>query len=134
MAIDAFTIRWTGMKLYAFPPFSVIPLVIRKICQDQAQAIIVIPEWTTQYRHPKVFQLLKEAPVKLKASTNVLQLPQIPQAVHSLHCQSKPTGVSLIRERLDQHGLSSATKEILVSSWRSGTRKQYSTYLRRWQR
>ena len=49
-------------------------------------------------------------------------------------CQSKPTGVSLIGERLDQYGLSSATKEILMSSWRSGTRKQYSTYLSRWER
>ena len=49
-------------------------------------------------------------------------------------CQSKPTGESLIRERLDQHGLSSATKEILMSSWRSGTRTLYSTYLSRWER
>ena len=71
------------------------------ICQDQAQGIIVIPEWTTQYWYRKVLQLLKEAPVKLKASTNFLQQPQIPQAVvvHPLH-------VNL----LDQHGLSSATK------------------------
>ena len=66
MAIDAFTIQWTDLKLYAFPPFSVIPLVIHKICQDQAQGIIVIPEWTTQYWYPKVLQPLKEAPVKLK--------------------------------------------------------------------
>ena len=85
MAIDAFTIQWTDLKLYAFPPFSVIPLVIHKICQDQAQGIIVIPEWTTQYWYPKVLQLLKEAPVKLKASTDLLQLPQNPQAVHPLH-------------------------------------------------
>ena len=42
--------------------------------------------------------------------------------------------MSLIGERLDQYGLSSATKEILMSSWRSGTRKQYSTYLSRWER
>ena len=85
MAIDAFTIQWTDLKLYAFPPFSVIPLAIHKICQDQAQGIIVIPEWTTQYWYPKVLQLLKEAPVKLKASPNLLQLPQNPQAVHPLH-------------------------------------------------
>ena len=49
MAMDAFTIQWTDVELYAFPPFSVIPLVIHKICQDQAQEIMVIPEWTTQY-------------------------------------------------------------------------------------
>ena len=85
MVIDAFTIQWTGIKLFAFPLFSVIPLVIHKISQDQAQAIIVISEWTTQYWYLKVLQLLNEAPVKLKASTNLLQLPQIPQAVHPSH-------------------------------------------------
>ena len=66
-----FFIQWTDIKLHAFPPFSVIPPVIHKICQNQAQGIIVIFEWTTQYWYPKVIQLLKEAPVKLKASTNL---------------------------------------------------------------
>ena len=31
----------------------------------------------------------KEAPVKIKASTNLLQLPQNPQAVHPLHANLK---------------------------------------------
>ena len=89
LAVDAFTIQWTDIKLYAFPPFSVIPLVLNKIYRDQAQGIIVIPEWTTQYWYPKALQLLKEAPIKLKASTNLLQLPQNPQAVHPLHANLK---------------------------------------------
>ena len=44
-------------------------------------------------------------------------------------CKSKITGMSLIRERLDQHSFSTATKEILLCSWTSETRKQYNTYL-----
>ena len=48
-------------------------------------------------------------------------------------CKSKITGMSLIRERLDQHSFSTATKEILLCSWRSGTRKQYNTYLNKWE-
>ena len=133
LAVDAFTIQWTDIKLYAFPPFSVIPLVLNKIYRDQAQGIIVIPKWTTQYWYPKALQLLKEAPIKLKASTNLLQLPQNPQAVHPVTCKSKITGMSLIRERLDQHNFSTATKEILLCSWRSGSRKQYNTYLNKWE-
>ena len=49
LAIDAFTMQWTNLKLYAFPPFSVIPLVLNRICRDKAQGIVVIPDWTTQY-------------------------------------------------------------------------------------
>ena len=48
-------------------------------------------------------------------------------------CKSKITGMSLIRERLDQHSFSTTTKEILLCSWRSGTRKQYNTYLNKWE-
>ena len=48
-------------------------------------------------------------------------------------CKSKITGMSLIQERLDQHNFSTATKEILLWSMRSGTRKQYNTYLNKWE-
>ena len=44
LAVDAFAIQWTDIKLYAFPPLSVIPLALNKIYRDQAQGIMVIPE------------------------------------------------------------------------------------------
>lgn len=45
----------------------------------------------------------------------------------------EPHGVSLIRESLDRYILSSTAKDILAASWRSGTTKQYQTYLHKWQ-
>ncbi len=89
LAIDAFTMQWTNLKFYAFPPFSVIPLVLNKICRDKAQGIVVIPDWTTQYWYPKVMQLLHEPPITLKATKTLLQLPQNPQVLHPLHANLK---------------------------------------------
>ncbi|KMQ87633.1 reverse transcriptase and recombinase [Lasius niger] len=38
--VDVFTLEWTNYKFYAFPPFSLILRVLRKIQQDQAQALV----------------------------------------------------------------------------------------------
>ena len=45
--IDAFTMQWGSLKFYAFPPFSVIPLVLSKMCKENAEGIVVIPDWPT---------------------------------------------------------------------------------------
>ncbi len=47
--------------------------------------------------------------------------------------QNESAHLSLIRQSLDKHDLSSSAKEILMASWRQGTSKQYKTYLDRWQ-
>ena len=48
MAIDAFTLDWTNHFLYAFPPFSILPQFLQKLEMDQAQAILIAPNWPTQ--------------------------------------------------------------------------------------
>ena len=40
VAVDAFSINWTQQKFYAFPAFSIIPLVLKKIQQDKAYGIL----------------------------------------------------------------------------------------------
>ena len=41
MYIDAFSIDWSDLKFYAFPPISVIPRVLSKVKQDSAEGITV---------------------------------------------------------------------------------------------
>ena len=48
IAIDAFTINWAKLKLYAFPSFSVIAAVLKKIQEDKATGVCVLPNWPTQ--------------------------------------------------------------------------------------
>ena len=45
---DAFSFSWTNKYIYCFPPFSLLPRVVRKVQRDQARAIIMAPHWTTQ--------------------------------------------------------------------------------------
>nr|CAH7752434.1 unnamed protein product [Callosobruchus chinensis] len=37
IAVDAFTISWTGLKGYIFPPFSLLPKILSKIETEQAE-------------------------------------------------------------------------------------------------
>jgi hypothetical protein len=83
--IDAFTMQWKSLKFYAFPPFSVIPLVLNKICKENAEGIVVIPDWPTQSWYPKAMQMLQKPPVPLKARESLLHLPGQPNQVHPIH-------------------------------------------------
>lgn len=46
--VDAFSFDWDQHFFYAFPPFSMVARVARKLYQDGASAILVTPLWTTQ--------------------------------------------------------------------------------------
>ncbi|VDI37510.1 Hypothetical predicted protein [Mytilus galloprovincialis] len=41
-------------------------------------------------------------------------------------------GMSDIRNRLQNRGISEKTSTIIMASWRSGTQKQYKTYIKKW--
>ena len=55
------------------------------------------------------------------------------------HGQSSPVtehinvdGVSCLRKSFESYKLSSKTTDIILASWRHGTKTQYSTYIRKW--
>ena len=45
--IDAFSFKWEN-NFYAFPPFSLIPRVVKKILADDATGVLVTPRWGAQ--------------------------------------------------------------------------------------
>ncbi|XP_070529863.1 uncharacterized protein [Cardiocondyla obscurior] len=47
VTIDAFTFSWKKDFFYAFPPFILIPKVLQKIRSDEAEDIVVVPQWKT---------------------------------------------------------------------------------------
>lgn len=55
-AVDAFTLKWSEY-FYAFPPFSLISRVLKKIIHDNAIGILVVPNWKHQSWYP-VFRRL----------------------------------------------------------------------------
>ena len=84
VAIDAFTINWNSLQFWCFPPFSLIPRVIKKIREDQATGLLVVPNWPTQPWYPQVMQLLTDHPRVLPKRGQLLILPEKPQETHSL--------------------------------------------------
>lgn len=57
-AINAFTISWSSLNFYAFPPFAIILKTLRKIISDKGQGIVVVPKWPTQPWYPIFLKLL----------------------------------------------------------------------------
>lgn len=62
MAVDAFCVSCSYLKYYAFPPFSLLPQVLRKVCEGKALVLLIGPVWMTQSWYPVLLQLLIDQP------------------------------------------------------------------------
>lgn len=75
MGIDAFTINWSSFKFYAFPPFALILKVLVKIKQEEAEGLVVVPNWPNQPWYPLFFELLRGDPIIFQPNTKLLLSP-----------------------------------------------------------
>ncbi len=82
--IDAFSISWTGLNIYCFPPFSCVLQVIQKVQRHLAIGVLIVPKWPTQVWYPLLMRLLAAPPVILRPNRNLLYLPERPDLVHPL--------------------------------------------------
>ena len=85
-AIDAFTLNWSVFNLvHCFPPFSVIGKVLQKLIQYQTTAILVLPDWPTQFWYPRVTSMLLAPPMRINLQKTTLTLPHNAFKVHPLY-------------------------------------------------
>ena len=82
--IDSFSIDWSDLKFYAFPPISVIPRVLSKVEQDNADGIIVVPVWSTQVWYPVMLKMLILTPILLNSRESLHVLSQTASLVHPM--------------------------------------------------
>ncbi|XP_011859982.1 PREDICTED: uncharacterized protein LOC105557372 [Vollenhovia emeryi] len=75
VAVDAFTLSWSGIKFYAFPPFILLPRVLRKILNEKAQGVVVVPWWPSQAWFPLFCSLLTKEPLIFPPSRHLLSTP-----------------------------------------------------------
>jgi len=73
-----------GLRFYAFPPFSLILKSLKKIEDEEAEGVLIIPNWSTQPWFPKLTQLLVDHPYILPLRKNVIQNLVNPDHVHLL--------------------------------------------------
>ena len=61
-AVDALSNDWSQFYFYAFPPFNMIGSVLRKVEEERANGIIVVPMWPTQSWFSKFIKMCANAP------------------------------------------------------------------------
>ena len=83
--VDAFSISWSDLKFYCFPPFSCILSVLQKIKQDKATGIVVVPKWPTQSWYPILMKMLCKPPILLYPAPHLLTVPTFPDKLHPCH-------------------------------------------------
>ncbi|XP_046740537.1 uncharacterized protein LOC124407970 [Diprion similis] len=83
MTADAFTISWETFLFYAFPPFSMILRVLRKIQNSQCRGILVVPFWPSQPWFPLFNLLLDSELITFKPGINLLSSSD--REPHPLH-------------------------------------------------
>ena len=84
LAVDAFSVKWVEF-LYIFPPFNLIPRILRKIVEDKTDKVVmVIPVWETQVWFPKLTEMLTSTPMKLPVRKDLLMLPSNRTDIHPL--------------------------------------------------
>jgi hypothetical protein len=80
---DAFTVSWTNKPGYVFPPFSLIPRIIRKVQDDNAQILLLHPNWPGALWYPSL-QEITVMRKSIPSSADVLRYPDHPDLRHPM--------------------------------------------------
>ena len=72
--VNAFSVNWSNLFCYAFPPFSLMGRVVQKIRQDRADCVVVAPMWPTQSWFSVLLQMLIDHPVILPKTEKLLTI------------------------------------------------------------
>ena len=75
MSIDALAQDWPKKGSYAFPPFCLLPTILRKVMAEELDLVLVTPVWPTQAWYPQLLQLSVKPPIILPQVTNLIQDP-----------------------------------------------------------
>ena len=71
----AFSFSWQSEFFYAFPTFSIIHTVLRKIENEQTEGIIIVPLFTTQPWFTRLLRISVSDPLTLPTSKKAFYFP-----------------------------------------------------------
>ena len=75
-AVNAFSLNWSGISAYLFPPFSLIAKCLAKIKRDRANVVFVCPAWPTQPWFPLLLEMSRDVPRLLQVTPDLLTDPK----------------------------------------------------------
>ena len=76
-AVDAFSVVWSRLKPYLFPPFSPVGKVLKKLKVEEVPSTVVIaPDWLTAHWFPVILEMVINRPLLLPQWQTLLILLQ----------------------------------------------------------
>ncbi len=81
--IDAFAFSWSGVIGYIYPPFVLIPRILRKVIEDESLVLLIHPDWPGALWAPDLRRLTLHS-VKLPVSADLLRYPDHPNLRHPM--------------------------------------------------
>ena len=91
--VDAFSMNWHNLKMYCFPPFSVVGRMLQKLQQTSSTALVILPLWPTRPWFVRALDMLVKEPKLLPK--RCLILPQKPLRQHPLERKLTLTAMML---------------------------------------
>jgi hypothetical protein len=74
---DAFVFDWSVCPGYVYPPFALIPRILRKVTEDRASIILIHPDWPGALWSPDLRRMTRHS-VLLPISADLLRYPDQP--------------------------------------------------------
>jgi ribonuclease HI len=75
-AVDALSLEWRSLHAYAFPPFQLLPQVLRKAEREEPRMVLVAPWWPTRDWFPLLQRLSHVPPLQLEVGVADLFQPR----------------------------------------------------------
>jgi hypothetical protein len=75
-AVDALSIAWENLYVYAFPPTAILCQVLKKLAKEDCIMLLIAPLWPKQIWFPELLDLLIDTPVRLPVFSKLLKQPQ----------------------------------------------------------
>jgi hypothetical protein len=130
-AVDAFSISWGQfIKAYAIPPFSILGQVLQKVEEEGVKLTLIAPIWATQLWFFK--NTTSNGSRQLHSSEHV-QSPSTPFRPEqtSFNSVDETNCVSVIRNSLRNFNIPEKAVDIMLSSWKESTKRQYWIYIKK---
>ena len=128
--VDAFTMNWTNLITYAFPPFNLIPVVLHKTKKVMATLILIAPLWSAQPW--SVDRLSNRLPCLSGGQFKSPDRRIPPEDNPSFIPDSKNGRVENIRRHFETAGLSTTAINLLTKSVKTSTTKAYNCSWTQW--
>ncbi|XP_067241145.1 uncharacterized protein [Chanodichthys erythropterus] len=72
LGLDAMVQTWPRLRLYAFPPFALLPRVLEKVRQEGVSLILVAPHWPTRIWFSDLVSMIDGSPMELPLRPDLL--------------------------------------------------------------